>query len=153
MNSKHAQAVARLAQQAANKGEVPIGAIVVDRDGQIIGRGHNLTHSHRDATEHAEIRALRSAFHKLDDWRLDGCTMIVNLEPCLMCLGAIANARLDRVVYFLPDPAFGSVESRLTKPQLKKLFPRLTIEKMPDQGETKEFLQAFFKKLRSKKLR
>lgn len=141
--------VQRLARRAFAKKEIPVGAIVVDKTGQIIGRGYNLSHSKKDVVEHAEIRALKQAFRKTGDWRLDGCQLIVNLEPCLMCLGAIANARIKEIIYFLADPQFGSVESRLTKKQLVKLFPKLTIKKVKDAGETKRLMQDFFKELRN----
>ena len=141
--------VGGLAHQAFRKKEIPVGAIVVNKSGQIIGRGYNLSHSKKDVTEHAEIRALKQAFKKVGDWRLEGCKLIVNLEPCLMCLGAIANARIKEVIYFLADPQFGSAESRLTKKQLAKLFPRLTIKKIDDAGETKKLMQQFFQNLRS----
>lgn len=147
---KYFKIVHQLAHQAFQKKEIPVSAIVVDKTGQIIGRGYNLSYTKKDATEHAEIRALKQAVRKLGDWRLDGCTLVVNLEPCLMCLGAIANARIKEIIYFLADPQFGSVESRFTKKQLQKLFPRLTIRKVNDAGETKELMQNFFKKLRSK---
>lgn len=147
-SDKYQSEVLTLAQKAFQKKEIPVGAIVVDKSGQIIGRGYNLSHAKKDVVEHAEIRALKQAFKKTGDWRLDGCTLIVNLEPCLMCLGAIANARVGEVVYYLADPQFGSVESRFTKKQLAKLFPRLIINKETDTGETKVLLQAFFKKLR-----
>ena len=144
----HQSEVFQLANKAFQKKEIPVGALVVDKSGQIIGRGYNLSHAKRDVVEHAEIRALRQAFKKTGDWRLDGCKLIVNLEPCLMCLGAIANARIKEVTYFLADPQFGSVESRFTKKQLTKLFPKLTIQKLNDAGETKQLMQDFFKELR-----
>ena len=147
MDKKYIEAVYKLSRKAFSKKEIPVGAIVVDRSGQIIGRGYNLSHAKKDVTEHAEIRALKQAFKKTGDWRLDGCQLIVNLEPCLMCLGAIANARVKEVTYFLADPQFGSVESRLTKKQLTKLFPKLTIKKVNDAGETKELMQEFFQQL------
>lgn len=140
--------VLALAQKAFHKKEIPVGAIVIDKSGKIIGRGYNLSHSKKDVVEHAEIRALKQAFKKTGDWRLDDCKLIVNLEPCLMCLGAIANARIKEVIYYLADPQFGSVESRFTKKQLAKLFPRLIINKETDTGETKALLQQFFQKLR-----
>lgn len=148
---KQIEEINRLAQKAFDKKEVPIGAIIIDNNGKIIGRGYNLAHAHKDSTEHAEIRALKSVFKHIGDWRLDKYTLIVNLEPCLMCLGAIANARIKKVVYFLDDPLFGSVESKLTSAQLKKLFPKLKVEKIKDKGETKKLLQDFFEKLRDKK--
>ena len=146
----HQSEVFQLANKAFQKKEIPVGALVVDKSGQIIGRGYNLSHAKRDVVEHAEIRALRQAFKKTGDWRLDGCKLIVNLEPCLMCLGAIANARIKEVTYFLADPQFGSVESRLTKKQLAKLFPKLTIKKINDTGATKKLMQQFFQQLRTK---
>jgi len=142
--------VGGLARRAFQKKEIPVGAIVINKAGQIIGRGYNLSHSKKDVTEHAEIRALRQAFKKVGDWRLDGCTLIVNLEPCLMCLGAIANARVKEVIYFLADPQFGSVESRFTKKQLTRLFPKLTIKKVDDKGATKQLIRTFFTNLREK---
>lgn len=142
--------ILKLATKAFSKREIPVGAIVVDKTGQVIGRGYNLSHAKRDVTEHAEIRALKQAFKKIGDWRLDGCKLIVNLEPCLMCMGAITNARVGAVEYFLADPQFGSVESRFTKKQLEKLFPRLTIKKVADGGQTKALMQEFFGELRKK---
>lgn len=150
MEEKYVKKIASLAKKAFTKKEIPIGAIVIDKDGKIIGEGYNLTHKNKDSTKHAEIIALQKAFKKKKDWRLDGCTLMVNLEPCLMCLGAIANARLKKVVYFIDDPQFGSVASKLTKAQLKKLFPKLTIEKVADNLDTLALLQEFFKNLRSK---
>lgn len=150
MTGNHIKEINKLAQKAFGKKEVPIGAIVIDNQGKIVGRGYNLAHSKKDSTEHAEIRALKQAFRRIDDWRLDKHTLIVNLEPCLMCLGAIANARIKKVIYFLDDPLFGSVESKLTEKQLKKLFPKLVIEKVKDKGETKKLLQDFFNNLRNK---
>ncbi|MFH0912637.1 MAG: nucleoside deaminase [Patescibacteria group bacterium] len=148
-SEEYQKIVGELARRAFQKKEIPVGAIVVDKSGQIIGRGYNLSHSKKDVTEHAEIRALKQAFKKRGDWRLDGCTLVVNLEPCLMCLGAITNARIKEIIYFLADPEFGSVESRFTKKQLTKLFPRLIIKKVKDTGETKQLMQNFFKELRS----
>lgn len=86
-----------LAEQAASLGEVPIGAVVV-HDNQIVGRGYNRREIDQDPIAHAEIRAIQEASKILGRWRLTHCTLYVTLEPCLMCLGAIHNARLDRVV-------------------------------------------------------
>jgi len=142
--------VAKLARLAFSKKEVPIGAVVLNSNGEIIGKGYNRMHGSKDATEHAEIRAIKQAAKRVGDWRLDGCHLVVNLEPCLMCLGAIANSRIGQATYFLADPAFGSVDSKLTKAQLKKLFPKLIIKKVADEGVTKALLQQFFKQLRQK---
>ncbi|MFH0905335.1 MAG: nucleoside deaminase [bacterium] len=149
MEESVVQQVAKLAQRAFDRKEIPVGAVIIDSRGRVIAQGYNRSHAKRDITEHAEIVALRQAFKKMGDWRLTGCTLVVNLEPCLMCLGAIANARLKKVIYFLADPSFGSAESKLTRAQLKKLFPRLIVEKIVDRGETQALLQQFFSQLRS----
>src|ERR1700690_1434579 len=84
--------------------EVPIGCVVVDADGTVIGRGHNRRESAGDPTAHAEILALRQAAAARGNWRLDGCTLVVTLEPCPMCAGAAVNARIQRVVFGCTDP-------------------------------------------------
>ena len=99
-----------LARQAADDGEVPVGAVVV-RDGEIIGRGRNRREKGASALAHAEIEAISEACEHIGDWRLSGCELYVTLEPCPMCAGAILNARLDRVVYGAADDAAGAVGS------------------------------------------
>jgi len=98
------------AAQAAAQGEVPVGAVVV-HDGDIIARGHNRRESLADPLAHAELLALRAAAARLQRWRLFGCTLIVTLEPCPMCAGAIVNARPDRVVFGAWDPRAGAAGS------------------------------------------
>lgn len=98
---------ALLAQQA---GDVPIGALVV-RQGQVIAAASNRRIIDRDPTAHAEILAIRAAAKALGDWRLEGCTLIVTLEPCCMCAGAIVLARMERLVYGAADPKAGAVET------------------------------------------
>ncbi len=148
MKKEYMKKISDLSQKAFRKKEMPVGAIIIDKLGNIVAEGYNLTHSYKDSCQHAETRALKQAFNKLDDWRLNNHTLIVNLEPCLMCLGAIDNARIKKVIYFLENPLFGSVVSKLSKSQLKKLFPKLIIEKVDDKNETKLLLQKFFKNLR-----
>ncbi len=104
------QAALTLARQAAGQGEVPIGAVIV-KDGQIVGSGFNLRETARDAVRHAEIDAIQAACRTLDSWRLGGCTLYVTLEPCLMCAGAIYQARLDQVVFGAMDPKAGAMGS------------------------------------------
>jgi len=99
------------AHAAQVEGEVPIGAVVVDQDGDVIGRGHNRRESDADPTAHAEMLAIRQAASRRNGWRLDGCTLLVTLEPCTMCAGAAVLARLDRVVYGAIDPKAGAVGS------------------------------------------
>ena len=100
-----------LARAAANAGEVPVGCVITDKDGTIIGRGRNRREENGDATAHAEIEAIREACSVLGDWRLEGCTLTVTLEPCPMCAGAILNARIPTVVYGAKEPVFGSCGS------------------------------------------
>ena len=99
------------AHAAQVEGEVPIGAVVVDQDGDVIGRGHNRRESDADPTAHAELLAIRQAASRRNGWRLDGCTLLVTLEPCTMCAGAAVLARLERVVYGAIDPKAGAVGS------------------------------------------
>ena len=101
------------ARKAFEKDEVPVGAVVV-KDGEIIGRGHNLRESTADPTAHAEIVALREAAKKVGSWRLSGATVYVTLEPCPMCAGALILARVDRVVFGACDPKFGAVVSLMS---------------------------------------
>ena len=98
-----------LAQEAVLAGEVPIGAVVV-KDGVVIGEAHNAPRELADPTAHAEILALRRAAQALGNERLDGCDLYVTLEPCAMCAGAIAHARIARLYYGAPDPKGGAVE-------------------------------------------
>jgi tRNA(adenine34) deaminase len=99
------------ARLAAAEGDVPIGAIVTDITGAVIGRGHNLRASTGDPTAHAEVLAIRAAATVVGGWRLEGCTLTVTLEPCAMCAGAIVLARVPRLVYGAADPKAGAVGS------------------------------------------
>ena len=97
-----------LAEAAASGVDVPVGALVVSQSGEIIGRGHNVREVEHDPTGHAEIVAIREACKASDDWRLEGCTLIVTLEPCVMCAGAIVAARIPRVVFGAWDDRVGA---------------------------------------------
>lgn len=98
------------AEAAEREAEVPVGAVVVS-GGSVIGRGHNLRETLGDPTGHAEILAIREAARKRASWRLDDCTLYVTLEPCVMCAGAIVQARIERLVFGCPDPKGGAVRS------------------------------------------
>ncbi len=98
------------AARAARAGEVPVGAVVVDRDGHIIARGHNMMRSIPDASAHAEINVLRTAARVLQNERLTDCDLYVTLEPCAMCAGAIALARIRRLYYGAADEKSGAVD-------------------------------------------
>jgi tRNA(adenine34) deaminase len=99
------------ARAALDTGDVPVGAVVIDASGAVIARGRNRREADRDPTAHAEIVALRAAARSVGDWRLDGLTLVVTLEPCTMCAGAITAARLSRVVFGAADPRAGAVGS------------------------------------------
>jgi tRNA(adenine34) deaminase len=99
------------AAAADTSADVPVGCVVLDPAGEILGRGHNQREATRDPTAHAEVLALRSAARALGSWRLSGCTLVVTLEPCTMCAGALVLARVARVVFGAYDPKAGAVGS------------------------------------------
>ena len=99
------------AAQAAAEGEIPVGCVIVGADGEILGSGRNRRETAHDATAHAEIEAIREACRRREDWRLEGCTLYVTLEPCPMCAGAILNARVSSVVYGAREERSGSCGS------------------------------------------
>jgi tRNA(adenine34) deaminase len=101
----------REAREAFGDGEVPVGAVVLDESGEVIGTGRNDRERSADPTGHAEIVAMRAAAASLGTWRLSGCALVVTLEPCTMCAGASVQARVDRVVYGAVDPKAGAVGS------------------------------------------
>jgi tRNA(adenine34) deaminase len=101
------QRALELAHKAASLGEVPIGAIVVSPAGEIIGEGLNQTETLQCQDQHAEMCAIRAATTATGDWRLDGCTIYITLEPCVMCLGCIVLSRIERIVYAAESPLFG----------------------------------------------
>lgn len=100
-----------VARSATTKGDVPVGAILITNEGVVIGRGFNEREANNDPTAHAEIVAIRAAAARLQKSRLDGCTLIVTLEPCAMCAGAIAQSRISRVVFGAWDEKAGAVGS------------------------------------------
>lgn len=99
------------AEEARGSADVPIGAVVVDEAGEVIGRGHNEREKTGDPTAHAEVLAIREAAQHVGEWRLTGCTLVVTLEPCTMCAGAIVLSRLDRLVFAAYDEKAGAVGS------------------------------------------
>ena len=100
-----------LAREAMDHGEVPVGCVVLGPDGTVIGRGRNRREETGDATAHAELEAIREACRALENWRLEGCTLVVTLEPCPMCAGAIINARIPTLVFGAREANFGSCGS------------------------------------------
>ncbi len=142
------QAALAEARSAAQAGEVPIGAVLV-HDGAIIARGQNRVLRDSDPTAHAEIVAIREAARILGNYRLNGCSLFVTLEPCAMCAGAMIHARLDRMVFAAADPkagACGSVLSVLNHPQLNH---QMLVEQGIMADEAAELLRSFFRERRS----
>ncbi|MEU6365006.1 tRNA adenosine(34) deaminase TadA [Streptomyces sp. NPDC046931] len=99
------------AGKAAEGGDVPVGAVVLSADGSVLATGHNEREATGDPTAHAEILALRRAANALGEWRLSGCTLVVTLEPCTMCAGAVQQSRVDRLVYGARDDKAGAAGS------------------------------------------
>ena len=136
-----------LARSAECLGEVPVGAVVV-RDGQIVGRGFNSPIGENDPTAHAEIAALRDAARNLANYRLPGCELFVTLEPCAMCAGAIAHARIARLYYAAPDPKGGGVENGARVFDHAQCLHRPEIYTGIAEQQAAELLRAFFRERR-----
>lgn len=134
----------RLAAYAGSIGEVPVGAIVV-REGQIIGRGYNLRESSHSATRHAELIAIEAASSALKSWRLTDCELFVTLEPCVMCAGALFQARIKRVHFGAFDPKGGALGSLYQVHQDARLNHRFEVVTGELGNEAAALLRAFFK--------
>jgi tRNA(adenine34) deaminase len=133
-----------LAQQAAEQGEVPVGAVLVNTENQCIGEGCNQPITGHDPTAHAEIVAIRNAANLLGNYRLPGTTLYVTLEPCPMCAGAIIHARISRVVIATPDPRSGSAGSVYNLLDSMQLNHRATVTTGVLQHECSTLLKSFF---------
>jgi tRNA(adenine34) deaminase len=136
------------ATRAAEVGDVPVGAIVVDAEGNVIGRGRNRREVDRDPTGHAEIVALREAARHVGTWRLHGATLYATLEPCPMCAGALVNARIERVVYGCDDPKAGALRSLYAIGTDTRLNHRFEVVPGVLATETARLLSEFFAALR-----
>lgn len=139
-----------LAAQAAAFGEVPVGAVVVDGTGRIVGEGRNTREGDRDPLGHAELLAIAAASKTLGRWRLSGCTLYVTLEPCFMCAGALVNARVDRLVFGAADPKAGAVGSLADVCRDPRLNHRLVVDTGVLADDCSAVLKAFFKARRQK---
>lgn len=135
------------AQKAADEGEVPIGAVVVDKDGQILGVGYNQVEKNHTQTAHAEIQALREAAQNRGDWRLENCVLYVTLEPCAMCNGAVRLSRLEGVIFGAQSNLFGC---HLDKDSFVPLYSKDTpfFRGGVCEKECVDILKIFFKKRR-----
>jgi len=133
------------ARAAPAHGDVPVGAVVVGLDGVLLGRGRNRREEATDPTAHAELEAMREAARGLGSWRLDGCTLVVTLEPCAMCAGAAAQARLARLVFGADDPKAGAVTSLWDLVRDPRLPHRMEVHRGVLGEESAELLRAFFR--------
>jgi tRNA(adenine34) deaminase len=125
--------------------DVPVGAVVVGADGTVLGRGHTVREADGDPTGHAEVRALQEAAKSLGEWRLTGATLVVTLEPCTMCAGALVLARVDRLVYGAEDPKAGAVGSLWDVVRDRRLNHRPEVVGGVLAEECGEVLRAFFR--------
>lgn len=150
IHEKYMRAAIAEAHQAEILGEVPIGAVVV-HDGQIIGRGHNMREKFQDVTYHAEMLAIMEACTNLGSWRLEDCDLYVTLEPCIMCSGAIVNARIKNVYYGAKDPKAGAVDSLYHLLNDQRLNHQVNVESGLLGAECSQMLKDFFREIRRKK--
>jgi tRNA(adenine34) deaminase len=140
----------REAELAIEKGEVPVGAVIVFEN-RVIGRGHNLTESMHDATAHAEIIALSAAYSHFNDWRLENCYLFSTLEPCAMCAGAAVLSRIKTIVYGAKDPKFGGCGSIFEIPTERRLNHRIEVVGGVMETEIAAMMRQFFREQREGK--
>jgi tRNA(adenine34) deaminase len=136
-----------LAHEAFADGEIPVGCVIADAEGNIIATGRNRREARHDATEHAEMEAIRSACRAIGDWRLNGCTIYVTLEPCPMCAGGIINSRISTVVYGAKDENTGSCGSVINLFE-ERYGHKPAIYGLVRAEESAQLLKDFFKKAR-----
>ena len=138
------------AGRAAEEGEIPVGAVIV-KEGEVIGQAHNRREGLQSPISHAEIMAIEAASSHLRSWRLHGCVLYVTLEPCIMCVGAILQARLPRLLFGCPDPKAGAVESLYRLCEDDRLNHRVAVTRGVLEDECSAVLTKFFNDLRRKK--
>lgn len=137
------------ARAALGSGDVPVGAVVVGPDGEVVGRGRNARERDHDPTAHAEVVALRAASVRLGRWRLDDCTLVVTLEPCLMCAGATVLARVPRLVLGAWDPKAGACGSQWDVVRDRRLNHRVEVVGGVLEDECGALLREFFEERRA----
>ncbi|RPI75946.1 MAG: nucleoside deaminase [Ignavibacteriales bacterium] len=146
-NLKFMRLALREAERAFESGEVPVGAVVVHNN-QVIGKGYNQVEILKDPTAHAEMIAITASANHIGDWRLNECDIYVTVEPCIMCTGAILNARLRNLYYAEFDPKFGACGSLYNLPQEKKYNHTVNIYSGLCADESRMLLQEFFRNRR-----
>lgn len=150
MDVKYMKEAIRQAKKAYLLREVPIGCVIV-YEGKIIGRGYNRRTIDKNTLAHAELQAIRKASRKMNDWRLEDCTMYVTLEPCQMCSGAIVQSRMKRVVVGCMNPKAGCAGSIMNLLQVPQFNHQVELTTGIMQEECSQMLKTFFKELRQKK--
>ena len=150
MDEKFMKEAIRQARKAYALNETPIGCVLV-YEGKIIGRGYNRRNTDKNTLAHAEITAIRKASRKIGDWRLEGCTLYVTLEPCPMCAGAIVQSRMDRVVVGCMNPKAGCAGSVLNVLQTEGFNHQTELTTGVCQEECSGMMKSFFKELRQAK--
>lgn len=138
-----------LAQEAGVAGDVPVGAVIVDQQGQLLAEASNRKERDRDPTAHAEILALRTAAIRLQNWHLNGCTLYVTLEPCPMCAGAIAQARIQLLVYGADDPKTGAIRTVTNLPDSACCHHKLSVLAGILESPCRQQLQSWFAQKRA----
>lgn len=138
------QRALELAAEAATAAEIPVGAVVLDADGRVVAEGRNTREVTHDPTGHAEIEAIRAAASARGSWNLDGCTLVVTLEPCVMCAGAILQARIGRVVFGAWDDKAGAAGSMYDVLRDRRLPYRAEVIGGVDEHASIALLRAFF---------
>lgn len=139
------------AKKAANMDEVPVGAVIVDKSGRIIGHGYNQPLAMNDPTAHAEILALRMGAAEAGNYRIPGATLYTTIEPCIMCMGAIIHARIARLVYGACDPKWGAAGSLYNFASDKRLNHNLEVVSGVCCNNAKKIIRSFFRDKRSNK--
>lgn len=147
---KYMQLAFEQARKAEAKGEVPIGAILVAPEGQVIGEGYNRRELDQDATQHAEMMAIRQGCEKLNTWRLLDCSLFITLEPCPMCAGAIINSRIKNVFYGALDPKAGAAGSVVNLFEVNKFNHHPNVIRGLYRDEASQMLKSFFREIRNK---
>lgn len=150
LDEKYMREAIKQAKKAYAIGEVPIGCVIV-YEGKIIGRGYNRRTIDKNTLAHAELQAIKKASKKMDDWRLDDCTMYVTLEPCQMCSGAIIQARIKRVVVGCMNPKAGCAGSILNLLDVPEFNHQAELTTGVLEEECSEMMKQFFRELREKK--
>lgn len=150
MHIKYMKRAIELAKIAYKNGDVPVGSVIVNKEGFIIGEGYNLKELNNNPLEHAEIVAISNSTKKIGQWRLNNCIIYTTLEPCLMCVGAILHARIFKVYFALPDFKFGAVISKLNLLDKNNFNHQAKYNYGILEADVKIMMQEFFLEIRKK---